>query len=121
MCHRVDLARILQDGQIPTITQEVVAHIQSCTSCRSALRRLAGSLGIPRAGSTTRYSCAACRSDIAAYIEREQRGHVAAAQAFPATWWHLWSCPTCADTYHIAHTLLDAAGEGELPPLPGSG
>lgn len=120
MCHRIDVERIREDGQVGAVNREVATHIQSCKSCRASLSILAESFGIPPASAFPAYSCAACRSDMPAYIELEQRSPAAAAQAFPAAWWHFWSCPLCADTYHITHTLLDAAESGDLPPLPGS-
>lgn len=90
---------------VPSIA--LSAHVANCPHCRGALAALlAQLLGQPPVGDS---SCDACADDLPAYAELERaQGGAAAARAFPQLWWHLWTCPDCAEAFEHVTRLLDA-------------
>ncbi|NTW02401.1 MAG: hypothetical protein HGA19_14170, partial [Oscillochloris sp.] len=115
MSPRVDCKQVHQHVEVAKIDTEAVAHIQGCARCRHALHLLSESLGLPPAITIPAYTCVTCQSQLASYIDRELSDPIAAAQAFPGIWWHLWSCPDCAEVYRMTHMLLEARRSGEIP------
>ncbi|MBP1467679.1 hypothetical protein EYB53_018335 [Candidatus Chloroploca sp. M-50] len=96
----------------------LVAHVQDCARCQTALLTfLAERIGIPAPRDP---SCATTEMDLPAMLDVERsEGAVAAARAFPDVWWHLWTCPLCAEVYHDTAVLMDATDAGVLTaPLP---
>ena len=120
MCSKVNFEIIRQGGHAAALRKELVDHINGCESCLEALRLLSESFSLPPAAHSPNNTCPACLSSLAAYIELEQRDPLGAARTFPSVWWHLWSCPACAETYHLTYDLLAASREGAIPPLPGT-
>ncbi|PDW03006.1 hypothetical protein [Candidatus Viridilinea mediisalina] len=96
----------------------LVAHVQGCAVCQTALLTLMTTrIGIPEAGQVT---CTTAEDDLPAMLELERSaGAATAARAYPDLWWHLWTCPSCAQVYHETALLLDARiGEELLEPVP---
>ncbi len=122
MCSEVvaQIERAFHHGLISSISPELIAHIAGCSSCRGALLLMAASLDMAPPDTLPRLTCAMAQPALAPYIELERADPAAAAQAFPSLWWHLWSCPDCAEAYRLTHLMLDAAAAGEIPPLPGA-
>jgi hypothetical protein len=120
-CSQAALAveRALHLGTLDSLSVDLLGHISSCERCRAALLSLAQTLGLSPSPAFPGLDCAACQSDLAAYIEAERASPAAAALRFPALWWHLWACPVCAETYRLTQLLMDEAARDNLPPLPG--
>jgi hypothetical protein len=97
---------------------ELCEHIPGCTVCRSRLVVLtAALLDVPRPSAAS--LCEQCQRDLADYIDIEHAQNTkAAAQAYPHVWWHLLTCPDCAETYAWTIKLLAAEEAGELEPVP---
>lgn len=98
----------------------LVAHMTGCAQCRGALASMLASLtDAPPPGEP---SCADCGADLAAYVEIERSlGVAAAARTYPDVWWHLWTCPDCAESAESVAHLLDAEATGLIaapPALP---
>lgn len=95
----------------------LTAHVAGCPHCRGALATLlAHLLSQPPAGDT---SCDACVDDLPAYVELERaQGTAVAARTYPHIWWHLWTCPDCAEGFENLAWLLDAEERGLLPAPP---
>jgi hypothetical protein len=58
--------------------------------------------------------CRRCLEDLPAFIERDLDDTLAAARIYPQVWWHLWTCPECAETYRLTGTLLEAERLGAI-------
>ncbi|HEY0601319.1 MAG TPA: hypothetical protein VGD58_00345 [Herpetosiphonaceae bacterium] len=97
---------------------ELCEHIPGCTVCRSRLAvLLAALLDVP--GLSAASSCEQCQHDLPEYIDIEHaQGTKAAAHTYPHVWWHLLTCPDCAETYAWTTKLLAAEEAGELEPVP---
>ena len=95
----------------------IVAHVAGCPRCRGALAAtLAERLSAPPPGAD---SCARCEEDLPAAIDHERaHGPAAAARRYPHVWWHLWTCPECAELYQATAGLLDAEAVGLISPPP---
>ncbi|RRR66566.1 MAG: hypothetical protein EI684_20555 [Candidatus Viridilinea halotolerans] len=96
----------------------LVSHVEQCHVCQTALLALvSGKLAMPLPQNLL---CDAVAGDLPAMLELERSdGAAAAARAYPDLWWHLWTCPSCAEIYHATALLLTATDEGLLPfPLP---
>ncbi|HEU4325451.1 MAG TPA: hypothetical protein VFS21_20065 [Roseiflexaceae bacterium] len=105
---------LAQEGSPNAISDSsIVEHIATCASCQHTLLILmARLLDVPLEIETI--SCEQCQEDIAAYIDVEQSyGPRAAANRFPAVWWHLWTCPECVEVYQDTLDFLQA-DKGEM-------
>lgn len=94
-------------------------HIAECTLCRGALALLlAEAVGMTKP--PPQVGCDRCQRDLAALIDLEDaEGTPVAIQHYPIAWWHLWTCPTCAEVYQITRELLVLEfAELSVPPLP---
>lgn len=91
----------------------LVSHVQDCSVCQAALLTLVTArIGIPAPHDAT---CATAEVDLPAMLDRERSaGAVVAARAYPDLWWHLWTCPSCAEVYHDTAILLAATDAGLL-------
>lgn len=90
--------------------ETLVMHVQHCATCQTALLRyLSAHLDLP---APDRLTCDTVAEELAAMAEYEQHaGAAAAAQMFPALWWHLWTCPDCAEIYHDLLSYLNEPEE----------
>lgn len=83
------------------------SHLSGCSSCRAALL-LVLYVGGAAPPAPEPPGCAGCLADLAGLIELEASAPGEAAHLYPHVWWHLWLCASCADTYALALTLLEA-------------
>ncbi len=83
-------------------------HLASCDACRGIFALyLADAVGV--AVPPGPIGCDDCDQDIAAFIDMERaEGTQAARVAFPKLWWHLWTCPSCAETYRLTRLVLSS-------------
>ncbi len=104
--------------QIAPPPADLVAHVSRCAVCRGVLAALVVDL-LQTDPESLAMACTACQDDLAAFIDIERsQGSAAALASYPAVWWHLWTCATCAETYHLTNVLLDAEETGEMTELP---
>jgi hypothetical protein len=88
------------------------AHVAGCATCQGALLLLAAAaLDVPAPATI---DCQCCLEDLPAFIERDLDDTRAAARVYPQVWWHLWTCPECAETYRLAGALLAAERRGAI-------
>nr|WP_044199980.1 hypothetical protein [Oscillochloris trichoides] len=96
----------------------LIDHVSSCERCQRVLldqvvHRLGTDLDLQPV------DCDVCDEDLPAYIDTERdEGTLAAIDAYPHVWWHLWTCSECAASYQMILVLQAAEASGELPPLP---
>jgi hypothetical protein len=96
---------------------ELVAHVARCPACRAALTTYAVAV-LPTPTVPAAIVCADCEPELDAFIDSEERdGMPAALRGFPQIWWHLHTCPDCAEIHFAVHALLQAETAGELPRL----
>lgn len=97
---------------------ELAAHVAGCAHCRGALAAIfAQLLGRPPRPA----GCDACAEDLPAFVEAEaELGAAAAARLFPELWWHLWTCPDCAEAAAAIAAMVAAEARGLIPPPPTS-
>ncbi|MBC8076164.1 MAG: hypothetical protein H7Y32_08845, partial [Chloroflexales bacterium] len=92
------------------------AHVLGCSTCRGAVFALLATLAPHQHPAPI--ACIACQRRLDGFIDCErQHGSGAALKRDPAVWWHLWTCSTCAEIYHLTTTLIDAEAQGALPPI----
>ena len=98
---------------------ELVEHVVGCAECRGALLLLMTTLlNVPAAEGI---SCEQCQEDLAAYIDEEiAAGARSAARAFPEVWWHLWTCPDCAEIYQVTLAIVTDTPQPERAPAAAS-
>lgn len=89
-------------------SSSLYTHLAGCDACRGVfVLHLAGAVGITVPPGPIR--CDDCEQDIAALIDMERaEGTLAARTAYPVLWWHLWTCPSCAETYRLTRQLLSS-------------
>lgn len=87
-------------------TPALCEHVAECPLCRGALALLlADAVGV--ATPPPQVGCERCQHDLAALIDMEDaEGTAVAIQHYPSAWWHLWTCPLCAETYQLTRELL---------------
>lgn len=110
------IASALHTNRPASLGIAIYSHINTCDRCRTGLLLLRGFALDPDQAETDQ-ECASSQADLAAFIELEMQDAALAAATYPHVWWHVWTCPTCAETYRFTHMLLDAHQAGELPPL----
>jgi hypothetical protein len=110
--------RWLQDGAAEMVpAPELAQHIAGCATCRGLLAISAAAvLQVPVPDDAI--ACDDCQDLLDAYVDCERRrGGAAAARRYPHVWWHLFTCPDCADVYRLIGALLNAEHAGNLAPL----
>jgi len=108
------LLKTIQTGNLAASPAALDDHIATCATCRGTLAVLAAEIiTLPPAQALA--DCAACQTDLAAYIdyERAQDTH-ATALAYSQVWWHMWICPACAETYRLTTALAEATQAGTI-------
>lgn len=111
------IASAMHANRPANLSVSLYEHLSTCTRCRTGVVLLLSGFA-PESGRTeTDEACASCQADLAAFIDHEAKNPALAAATYPHVWWHLWTCPTCSQTYRFTRTLLDAHQSGELPSL----
>jgi hypothetical protein len=114
---RAALLLTMTRSQRPQPTPKLAQHLAHCPDCQ-ALRSYLFGLLLPRTDEPTT-SCAECQDDLAAYVDLSlDLGARVAAETYPASWWHLWSCPACAELFTYTAALATAERQRALPALP---
>lgn len=116
-CARVRRWLVASEDSLAVPSVALSAHVAGCPHCRGALAALlARLLAQPSVGGA---SCDACADDLPAYAELERaQGAAVAARTYPQVWWHLWTCPDCAEGYENLARLLDAEAAGLIAAPP---
>lgn len=99
---------------------ELCEHVAGCQQCRGALVVYTAEL-MDLPPNIPVVDCPQCQNDLAAFIDiQRQETLTAAAQEYPQVWWHLWTCPECAETHRLTTELLDhdVLAEPHLRPSP---
>ncbi len=100
------------------VAPAVSDHVAHCALCRGALHLLITTVLQASCDPVTMMDCCQCQDALAAFIDREcEEGSTVAARTYPHVWWHLWTCPLCAETYNLTLRLLDAERNYELLPI----
>lgn len=108
---------VVEHEQCAPPSDELCEHIATCNSCKGALVLVLAELldaPLPAFEVTAQQ----CDDDLAAYIDMERHeGAHAAIREYPHVWWHLWTSPGFAETYHLTKVLIEAEDSGDLRPL----
>jgi hypothetical protein len=114
---RAALLLTMTHSRRPQPTPTLSQHLADCADCQ-ALRSYLFTMLLPGNDEPTT-SCAECQEDLAAYVDLSlDLGVRVAAEAYPGSWWHLWSCPTCAELFTYTAALATAERQCALPALP---
>jgi hypothetical protein len=114
---RAALLLTMTHSRRPQPTLKQAQHLAHCHDCQ-ALRRYLYQMLLAGIDQPTT-SCAACQDDLAAYVDRSlDLGARVAAEAYPDLWWHLWSCPACAEVFTYTAALATAERQHALHALP---
>jgi len=96
---------------------ELVAHVADCAICQGALAlTLAELTGVGQPA--MRPGCERCLAELPEYVEANLEDPAAAARALPTVWWHLWTCPSCAEVFLLTHDMVLAERAGLLAAPP---
>lgn len=108
------------DNPIHAPPPVLYTHVAGCSRCKGALVLFMTAL-LKSSGKWTpgKTACEDCERDIAAYIDIEREASLTVAvREYPHVWWHLWTCPDCAESYQTIVALLEAEANGQLIPMP---
>lgn len=92
--------------------QDLQAHLMDCAECQRFLYSIASEIiQIPE---VPEVDCDVCSEHLAAFIDLVELNAYQALQKYPAIWWHIVSCPMCAEVYTLTTELVEAEAHNQI-------